>query len=69
MNLNNQPGLICPNCNFKITVSIEQLLYQEKVVCPNCNLVLTIDKNKSKKALNALEKLNSELKKNKKSTE
>lgn len=54
---NKTPGIICPRCNKTITVSIEQLLTSHSIICSSCCLVLTIDKQQSKKAMDALSKV------------
>lgn len=63
--MNNKPGLNCPECNFKITISIEQLVSGSSVICPSCGLKLEIDNQKSKPAINAVKKLDNALKNNK----
>lgn len=37
------PGLNCPQCNFKIEFSIESLLMGGRITCPNCYLQLKMD--------------------------
>lgn len=54
---NRTPGITCPRCNQTIPISIEQLLTSHSIVCPSCCLVLTIDKQESKKAMEALSKV------------
>ncbi len=55
------PGLSCPVCNHRITVSIENLLSGQEIQCPSCGLELTVDNEKSEAALDALSKLQSGL--------
>jgi len=61
MNTNQNPGLNCPKCTFKISVSIEQLLSHSPLVCPACGLVLQLDSSKSKPAIDALSTYNKKL--------
>ena len=51
------PGLACPQCGFRIQVTIEALLKNLTVSCSSCGLALSIDQEKSKPAINALEDL------------
>lgn len=50
-------GMNCPSCRGFIPVSVHQLLYEGGIVCPHCGLSMTIDKAQSKKALDALAKV------------
>jgi len=58
------PGIQCPNttCNNKISVSLQDLLYQVNIQCPHCLLELTMDREKSKETIGAMDKLNTALK-------
>lgn len=50
-------GLDCPVCKAFIPVSVSRLLRESCVVCPACGLRLTINKAQSRKAMEALEKI------------
>lgn len=50
-------GLICPQCNKFIPISIRDLLTKKGIECPYCSLQLSIDRGKSQKALSALAKI------------
>jgi transcription elongation factor Elf1 len=52
-------GFNCPVCNGFIPVSMQQLLMEERLVCPQCSLEIKLNSEKSKKALDALEKAKS----------
>jgi predicted amidophosphoribosyltransferase len=54
--LNQSPGLICPQCGFRIHLTIELLLNNPSICCSECGLELSIDQEKSKAALNALQR-------------
>ncbi len=60
--MNNKPGLNCPECSFKITISIEQLVSGSSIICPSCGLKLDVDDQKSKPAIEAVKKLDNALK-------
>lgn len=47
------PGIQCPRCGNLIPASIQQILFANNLLCPTCGL----DKNKSKKALKILAKV------------
>jgi DNA-directed RNA polymerase subunit RPC12/RpoP len=51
------PGLECPECGFRIQVTIEMLLKDLAVRCCSCGLELSVDQKKSQPAINALENL------------
>lgn len=57
------PGLDCPSCNFRMTVTIEMLLSRDPIVCPACNLKLNVDREQSKRALDAAQRLHNAMKK------
>jgi len=61
--LNQSPGLICPQCGFRIQVTIEMLLNNLSICCTSCGLELSIDKEKSKPALNSLKEVFKDIKK------
>lgn len=50
-------GLNCPQCGKFIETTIFQLLTSRAIQCPHCHLHLMIDRGKSKKALDALQKV------------
>ena len=49
-----QPGLVCPQCQNKIPVSILNLLQDSAIMCPYCNLELKIDQQQSQGSLSKL---------------
>ena len=51
------PGMPCPRCGNFIPTSINELLSANYLRCPTCQLQLNIDRQNSRKALNALEKV------------
>ena len=55
--ISHDPGLICPQCNNKIQVSIPMLLSGQSFHCNKCFLQISIDKDKSSDSLIALNKL------------
>jgi ssDNA-binding Zn-finger/Zn-ribbon topoisomerase 1 len=55
------PGIPCPQCNFFIEMSIQNLLYQASFQCPGCLLTLSMDRNQSKPALEVLQKVHREI--------
>ena len=57
-----QPGLKCPECSTLIPMSIDLLLSESSFHCPGCALQISIDKEQSKACLNALQKLDTNLK-------
>ena len=61
--LNHAPGLKCPQCGFRIQVTVETLLKGLPVYCSSCGLELTVDQEKSKPAIDALEKLHNSIEK------
>ena len=54
------PGIQCPICGNLIPVSVHQLLFARSLQCPICGLNLFIDKKKSDKALQFLDKMDKE---------
>lgn len=50
-------GLNCPQCDTFIETSIFQLITASALVCPKCKLRLNIDRIKSRKAFEALRKV------------
>ncbi len=57
-----QPGLVCPQCQNKIPVSILNLLQDSAVLCPYCNLELKIDQQQSQASLSKLKNFYSQYK-------
>lgn len=39
------PGFPCPQCAFRIRMSLADFLYSQKLTCPGCGLELAIDKS------------------------
>ena len=56
-NIDHNPGINCPQCANKFPVSIEILLTSHAIYCPACNLNLELNREKSKEALEAMEKV------------
>lgn len=52
------PGLDCPQCRFRIQISIPMLLLGEPIICPSCGLKLSVDQEKSRTCLYELQKVN-----------
>jgi len=50
-------GMNCPVCQNFIPISVHQLLHEGGIMCPHCGLSMTINKSQSKRALDALEKV------------
>lgn len=59
MNQQNQrePGIPCPRCGGFIRTTAAELLASAYLRCPHCFLQLMIDRGRSKKALQALAKI------------
>jgi DNA-directed RNA polymerase subunit RPC12/RpoP len=55
------PGLTCPECGFRIQVTLEALLKDLAVSCSSCGLELSIDQEKSKPAIHAMQNLYSSI--------
>ncbi|MCD7969067.1 MAG: hypothetical protein LUF87_01775 [Alistipes sp.] len=51
-------GFECPSCKGFIPVAMHQLLSSGEIQCPNCSLTLRVNRQQSKKAVAALEKVN-----------
>jgi len=49
-------GLPCPECEFFIPMTIPRLLSPEPIRCPSCGLTLNLDRQKSKKSLEMVQK-------------
>lgn len=50
-------GMNCPICQNFIPISISQLLYDGGIMCPHCGLRMTINQSLSRRALDALRKV------------
>ena len=53
------PGLDCPQCKVRITVTIPMLLSAPSIRCHGCGLVLRVDREESKECLDRLAELQS----------
>lgn len=51
------PGLDCPQCSARLTVTIQMLLASTPVRCHECALVLHVDRQASKECLERLAEL------------
>jgi hypothetical protein len=51
------PGLDCPQCGFRIMISVPMLLSGGPIFCPACSLKLTVDQDQSRACLNELQKV------------
>ncbi len=40
---NENSGLECPVCRFKIKFTMKDLLMKKNIVCPSCNLTMNMD--------------------------
>lgn len=60
--ISRQPGLVCPECSFKIPISIDMLLSEGPIICPSCKLNLNVEKEASKPILDRLRKLDNVIK-------
>lgn len=56
-------GMNCPVCQMFVPISISQLLYDGGIMCPHCGLMMTINKSQSRRALDALKKVEDATKK------
>lgn len=52
------PGLTCPQCYYRIEVSISMLLSGGPIVCTACGLKLAVEEEQSRGCLNELRKVN-----------
>jgi len=55
--IKQNPGLDCPQCGVRISISIPMLLSGEPIYCATCNLKLTLDQDKSAGCLAELHKV------------
>lgn len=51
------PGLKCPQCGGFIETTIQIIINSTQLVCPHCGLRLNISRTSSKKAIDALKKV------------
>ena len=51
------PGLDCPQCGFRIIISVPMLLSGQGFHCPVCQLKLNIEMKESKACLDELKKV------------
>lgn len=55
-NQQNRPsGMPCPECQFFIQLSLEDLLYKQSFQCPSCLLEITMNRGDSQEALKLLQ--------------
>lgn len=40
---NQEQGLDCPVCKFKIKFTMMDIIMKKEIVCPSCHLVLSMD--------------------------
>lgn len=52
-----RPGVPCPECHFRIPVTIPMLLSNATIFCNCCGLKLSVDHEKSKEGLEMLQDL------------
>lgn len=52
------PGMKCPQCGEFIPTTIQQISVASCLVCPHCQLRMNIDKSASRRAIDALKKVN-----------
>ncbi len=57
-NPSTTPGVPCPDCNFRIPVTIPMLLMNDAIFCNSCGLKLSIDREQSEEGLKLLQNLN-----------
>lgn len=55
--LPQQPGLDCPRCGTRLTVTIAMLLSSRPLRCHGCSLALHVDRRESRECLERLEEL------------
>jgi len=61
--ISRNPGLDCPQCSYRIPITIPMLLSDAPIVCTSCGLIITVDKEKSRNSLNELKKLDTTINK------
>ncbi|MDF2156881.1 hypothetical protein [Algoriphagus sp. CAU 1675] len=57
LDISRRPGINCPECKTRLTVSIQNLINYEPVICHNCGLELIVDEEKSRSSIESLRKL------------
>lgn len=55
--MNHAPGLPCPQCGYRIQVTMPMLLSNRAIYCTGCGLELVIDREESAASLELLRKL------------
>ncbi|WP_436515331.1 hypothetical protein [Ekhidna sp. To15] len=61
--ISHRPGLVCPECGYKIPVNVDMLLSGSPIECPSCTLKLNVEQEQSKPVLDRLRKLDDTIKK------
>lgn len=60
-NMNNvthkMQGMTCPSCGMLIPCTVTDIIEKGALTCPKCGLVLKLDSTKSKKAIEAINKV------------
>lgn len=55
---NQVPGIPCPNCgDFRIKLTIEDLLYAREIKCAVCGLILNINRSECKELMGLVQDL------------
>lgn len=67
--VSHDPGLNCPQCTYKIKITMETLMLGMPIVCPACGLELGVDQEKSKGCINELRKVSDAIQKAEKTKE
>ncbi|HEX6098266.1 MAG TPA: hypothetical protein VF432_18205 [Thermoanaerobaculia bacterium] len=55
--MNEAPGMPCPRCGYRITVTLQDLSTASAVICSGCALRLELDRGRSQAALELVRKL------------
>ena len=55
--LYDAPGMPCPRCQFRIKVTLKDLLSASAINCPGCLLKFEIDRSQSQQSLELAQKL------------
>ncbi|HSG41336.1 MAG TPA: hypothetical protein VLE27_16970 [Thermoanaerobaculia bacterium] len=53
----SDPFLPCPQCGFRMKLSMEQILFNRDFQCPGCGLRLNLDRDASRQSLELLQDL------------
>ena len=51
------PGFPCPQCAFRIRMSLADFLYSQKLTCPGCGLELAIEKSQCTRMMEHLQEI------------